>query len=78
MEDKRTAEREDAMPKFIVYVEKQGTDSGSIVVEARSAKAAIAKVETMIGEGLETVDDRIAWDGYAYQDFTFQTTGDVD
>ncbi len=66
--------------KFNVTVEKRGYVSGTIEVEAEDAEQAQDAVDAMIASGeLQTVDERIEWNGdYDYEDGSFTTTGDID
>jgi len=68
------------MSKFRVQVKKNYCVKGSIVVEADDAWEAEAIVGGMIDDiELKTQDERIEWDSdYEYEDFSFDTTGEVD
>lgn len=56
---------------------------GVIQIEATSREEAIAKVEEMMIQGLQTCDRRILWDDerpdsdWVYEDFSFEATGEV-
>ena len=65
---------------FKVTVEKRGYVSGVIEVEAEDSEQAQDAVDAMIASGeLQTVDERIEWNGdYEYEDDSFTTTGDID
>ena len=66
---------------FRVTVEKQQTVSGTIVVQAKNADAAIVAVNKLMNDKknpLQTNDARIEWDEPVYDDDSFKVTGDVD
>ncbi len=65
--------------KFVVFVEKKLTVSGSMIVYADDEFAAEKKVHDMITSGkLQSSEDQINWDDPDYVDLSFTTTGDVD
>jgi hypothetical protein len=69
------------MKKYAVTVEMVRRFSGTVEVEARSAEAAQTKVQARIddkyGKSMLRVAD-VEWDDGTYEDFSLQTTGDVD
>lgn len=64
------------MKTFAVSVEKKMYQTGIINVEAESENIAIIIVQKKIIDGLQTAE--VTWNHPEYEDFSFQTTGDVD
>ena len=65
------------MPTFDVSVEKRMYATGVVRITARNATAAEEKVDNLIATGkLQTTG--VDWSEPAYEEMSFQTTGDVD
>jgi len=63
--------------KYAVSVEKRMYSTGIVTVDCENEDRAIELVENQITNGdLQTAD--IEWGEPAYEDFTFEATGDVE
>jgi len=65
------------MPKFKVGVEKRMYATGTVTVDCDDADQAAEMVQRQINSGaLQTT--AVEWSEPKYEDFTFETTGDVE
>jgi hypothetical protein len=63
--------------KIKVSVEKRMYCTGAVIVDCETVDQAIELVEAQIHTG-ELQTTAVDWSHPEYEDFTFQTTGDVD
>lgn len=63
--------------KYSVSVEKTTRSTGSVTVDCDTAEQALELVQRQIGSG-ELKPHNVEWDEPEFEDFSFNTTGDVD